>query len=174
MSCGCDNFFYLTRVAKIGRAARPQKPCDNTGPTCAFIGRWWKAGAGSRGGIIRFGGGGGGDDGHKAKEMFFLCIVRAHKHAFAAKKTKAKIARCSSMSKFCPPAAASCKSKQRNHTSGLDVQPMGGGGGGGGGGGTGQNWRSADILFLGFVFERAGSSLQKKGGRQQDRNSGFG
>ncbi len=58
--------------------------------------------------------GGGGDDG-KAMEMgFFECIVRARTHKFAAKKPKAKIAQCSGMSKFCPPAAASCKSMRGN------------------------------------------------------------
>ena len=46
MSCGHDDFFYLTRAAKIGRAARPQEPCDNTGPTRAFVGHWGKGGAG--------------------------------------------------------------------------------------------------------------------------------
>ena len=40
MACVDDDFFYLTRAAKIGRAARPLELYDKAGPTHAFVGRW--------------------------------------------------------------------------------------------------------------------------------------
>jgi hypothetical protein len=81
------------------------------------------------------------------------------------KKPKAKIARCSGMGKFCPPAAASPESP-RGNTYAADSCAIGGGGGGGG---NRQNWQGSAppspkivFLFSGFVFESAGSSLEKK------------
>ena len=72
MSCGHDNFFYLTRAAKIGRATGPQEPCDNAGPTRAFVGHWGKGGTGGGGVLSDLEGGGGGDDGREATEMIFF------------------------------------------------------------------------------------------------------
>ncbi len=53
-------FFYIAHTAKIGRAAQPQQPRHNTGPTLAF---GWSLGEGAcrqRGVINRIGGWGRG------------------------------------------------------------------------------------------------------------------
>ncbi len=63
--------FYITHAAKIGRAAQPKEPCDNTGPTRAFVGLWGKGGTGGGGVLSGLESGGGGDDG-KAMEMGFF------------------------------------------------------------------------------------------------------
>jgi hypothetical protein len=60
--------------------------------------------------------------------MFFLCIVRARKHKFAAKKTQGKNCAMQRHEQVFSPAAASRKSMQGNRTSGLDARPMGRGG----------------------------------------------
>jgi hypothetical protein len=81
------------------------------------------------------------------------------------KKPKAKIARCSGMGKFCPPAAA-LPELLRGNTYAADSCAIGGGGEGGG---NRQNWQGSApsspkivFLFSGFVFESAGSPLEKK------------
>jgi len=99
----------------IGRAARPLKPYDKAGPTHAFVGHWGEGRAGGGGGII-------GIAGQKEETMgvtrrkwdFFYASYEPAHMSLQRKNTKVKIARCSGMSKFCPPAAASRKSRQGN------------------------------------------------------------
>ncbi len=69
------------------------------------------------------------------------------------------------MGKFCPPAAALLES-HRGNTYAADSCAIGGGGGVGG---NRQNWQGSApplpkivFLFSGFIFESAGSSLEKK------------
>ena len=94
MSCGHDDFFYLTRAAKIGRAARPQEPCDNTGPTRAFVGHWGKGGAGGGVGYYQVWRVGEGEMmGVKRRKCFFNASCVHVSTSLQQKKTKAKITR---------------------------------------------------------------------------------
>ncbi len=83
---GRDDFFYIARAAKLGRAAQPKEPCDNTGPTRTFVGLWGKGGAGGGGVLSGLESGGGGDDG-KAMEMGFF-MHRACPYARVCSKKK--------------------------------------------------------------------------------------
>ena len=72
---------------------------------------------GGRGAQVLLGleGGGGEVDGREAPAMFFFdtsCVPE--RTSLLRKKTQAKIARCSGMSKFCPPAAALGELRQGN------------------------------------------------------------
>jgi hypothetical protein len=169
MMCGHDDFFYITRAAKIGRAAQPKEPCDNTGPTRAFVGLWGKGGMGGGGVLSGLESRGRGDDG-KAMEMgFFYASCVPVCTSLRQKKPKAKIMQCSGMSKFCPPAAASRKSMRWNC---YEWTQCAANGGMGGEGGTQQNWQGSApqqtsltqtwFLVFGLLFESAGSSLKKK------------
>ncbi len=98
---------------------------------------------------------------------FYQCIMQAHTHEFAAKKNKVKITRCSGMSKFCPPAAASRKLMRGNNYDWTRSRADGGWGVGG----TQQNWKGSAtslaqtaFLFWGFVFKSAGNSLKNNTG----------
>jgi hypothetical protein len=62
--------------------------------------------------------------------FFDASCVPACTHAFAEKKPKAKIARCSSMSMFCPPATASRESIRGNQYQRTRLRANGGWGGG--------------------------------------------
>ena len=59
MACVDDDFFYLTRAAKIGRSAQPLEPYDKAGPTHAFVGRWGEGHAGGGGVLLGLKGGKG-------------------------------------------------------------------------------------------------------------------
>ncbi len=125
----------------------------NTDPTHAF---GWSLGEGAhrqKGGIKRFGGWGGGRYGCDGYGFFIDASCMRIRLILKQKKSRAKIARCSGMGKFCPPAAASPESPWGN-TYADDSCVIGGGGGGGG---NRQNWQGSAppspktvFLFLGF------------------------
>ncbi len=97
---------------------------------------------GGRGAQVLLGleGGGGEDDGREAPAMFFFDTSCVPEHtSLQRKKTQAKIARCSGMSKFCPPAAASRESMRGIR----DERTRCAANGGWGGGGTRQNWQGS-------------------------------
>ena len=100
----------------------------------------------------------------RRKWVFYRRVVHTNTHDFEAKKNHCKNRQCSGMGKFCPPAAASPESP-RGNTYAADSRAIGGGGGGD----NRQNWQGSAppspkivFLFSGFVFESAGSSLEKK------------
>ncbi len=124
---------------------------DKAGPTRAFVGRWGEGRMGGGLGII-------GIDGQKGERMgttqwkwdFFQCIVQAHTDKFAAKKNKVKITQCSDMSKFCPPAAPSRRSRRGNNYERMRSHADGWWGGGG----TQQNWQGSvtSLAQTAFLF----------------------
>ncbi len=65
----------------------------------------------------------------RRKWVFNRRVVHTNTHDYEAKNPKAKIARCSGMGRFCPPAATSPESP-RGNTYAADSCAIGGGGGG--------------------------------------------
>ena len=111
----------------------------------------------------------------RRKWYFFYASCEPARTSLQRKKPKVKIARCSGMSKFCPPATASPESRQGNTCERTRSRADGGWGGGS----NRQNWQvsashqtslaETAFSFWSFVFESAGSSLKKKKRRQTAR-----
>jgi hypothetical protein len=120
--------------------------------------------------------------GHKVMEMgFFYASCLPGRMSLQRKKPKAKIAQCSGMSKFCPPAAALRKSMRGNRHEWTRCAANGGWGGevlnkiGRGAHLSRHPLPKLGFSFSGFFLKaQEARSKKKQGGRQQDRNSCFG
>ena len=103
--CG-DDFFIRPRCKNRKSSATP----DKAGPMGAFVGCWGEGRVG--GGGVLLGLTGRKERGWARRDgngIFFNASCKPTRTSLKQKKPKVKITRCSSMSKFCPPAAASCK-----------------------------------------------------------------
>jgi hypothetical protein len=113
--------------------------------------------------------------------VFFLCIMRARTHKFAAKKTQGKNRTMQRHEQVLPPCHCIARIDAGEYVRADAIECRWGVGGGS----NRQNWQVSTsqqtslaetaFSFWSFVFESAGSSLKKKKeGRQQDRESDFG